>query len=902
MSPPLKLLVIEDVEADFLLIERHLRQQGLACLCRRVATAEEVIAALDEPGWDLVLSDYNLPGQSFRALLALFQARAPELPVILVSGSIGEETAVEMLKAGAWDFVLKDRLGRLVPAIEHALREVAARAERRNMERALRDSQADLNQAQTVGQFGSWRLDVRHNRLSWSREIYRMFGLPEGTPLSYEDFLAIVHPDDRAFVELRWRAALEGEPYDIEHRIVVWGQVRWIRERAELELAPDGTPSSALGTAQDITDRKQAEQELRLRGTALEAAANSIIITDTGGLILWVNSAFCALSGYSREEAIGRRPGALLKSGEHGAAFYRDMWHTITSGRVWHGELVNRRKNGEHYHEEMTITPVQDERGLVQHYIAIKQDITARHDAQVALADYHERLENARGEALELAQVKSDFLANMSHEIRTPLNAVLGLAQAGLREDMGRKSGATFARILEAGQLLLGVINDILDFSKIEAGKLSVEQVPVDLPLVVDQAADMMAERARDKGLQFSVEKAPDLPAGFLGDALRVSQVLINLLSNAIKFTEKGEIRLTAAREGAQLRFTILDTGIGIGQEHIERLFDAFEQQDTTTTRRYGGTGLGLAISLRLAHLMGGDITVDSTPGQGSRFTLSLPLAEAVPPTRTQTAEATADPRLAGLRILAAEDNSTNRLVLEELLAPEGVSLVQVENGRLAVETIAREGESAFDVVLMDIQMPEMDGYAATQALRQMAPRLPIIGLTAHALAEERDKILAAGMVAHVAKPVQMDLLVAAILQALRPDALPSAPSMPRPDSASGQSHVSGVFDVAPLMERYNGKTAFIERLLRSVLADHGPTPARLRSYADRADWEQGGFLAHNAKSVAGHLADLKVQNLAAEAERAAREGRPDAGARLTDLADAFQGLLALVEAHLGRV
>ncbi|MDX9995269.1 MAG: response regulator [Rhodocyclaceae bacterium] len=781
MQDPIQILVIDDSEADFRLVERQLRRQDVIARCVHAATPAALAERLAERAWDIVLADYHVPGLEFHEMLADIRRVAPAVPVLLVTGSIGEDHTVDLLRGGICDYVHKDRLGRLASAVRRCLRDAAESRDRAEMEKALRDSQADLHHAQAIGQIGSWRLDVRRNVLTWSPENHRIFGIPEGTPLSYDIFLACIHPDDREYVDRRWRAALKGEHYDVEHRLLIDGQVRWVRERADLEFGPDGLLSGGFGTTQDITDQKVVER---------------------------------------------------------------------------------------------------------------------------VLADYQDRLETARREALRLARVKSEFLANMSHEIRTPLNAVLGLAQAGMRQHVGHKSGTTFARILDAGELLLGIINDILDFSKIEADRLVVEKVPVDLAQVVERATAMVTARARDKGLGFAVRRAEDLPAGFLGDGLRVTQVLMNLLSNATKFTARGEVGLSVSRDAERLYFCVSDSGIGIAPEQLERLFDAFEQLDASTTRRYGGTGLGLAISRQLARLMGGDITVVSVLGQGSRFTLSLPLVEAALPARSTVQAATAGPRLIGLRILSADDSADNRLVLAELLEPEGALLTQVENGRLAVDAVGQAGAGRFDVVLMDIQMPVMDGYAATRALHKLVPDLPVIGVTAHALAEERERILAAGMVAHVPKPVHLDDLVDALLRATGRDAVPPAPTFAAPAAVSTSSRPSAL-DMPALLARYKGKADFVMRLLHTVRTNHADMPARLRGAAEAGDLEQAMLLAHSLKGISGNIAARETQALAHEVERACRDiaagvagAVPAAG--LLALADAFAALLSAIDAELG--
>ncbi|HEX4509070.1 MAG TPA: PAS domain-containing protein, partial [Burkholderiaceae bacterium] len=394
--------------------------------------------------------------------------------------------------------------------------------------------------------------------------------------------------------------------------------------------------------------------------------------------------------------------------------------------------------------------------------------------------------ERARLQAVELANAKSEFLANMSHEIRTPLNGLLGLAQIGLRDSRDTAVRDTFSAILRSGGLLLGIVNDVLDFSKIEVGKLSVELRPMSPRQLIEETVSLLRERAEAKHIDLTLELDPALPLQCAGDPLRTQQVLVNLLSNAIKFTETGGVCAWVGIEPAildlrasddaiantsprQIVFRVRDSGIGIEPAQMARLFRAFQQADTSTTRRFGGTGLGLAISRRLAQLMGGDIRVHSQPGIGSTFELRLPCTEQGSDFDFDDADTGWGERplrrLEGLRILVAEDNEVNQLVLARALDLEGASTVIVGDGRQAVNRILAEGRGAFDVVLMDIQMPEMDGYEATRRILELAPDLPVIGQTAHALQDERRECLAAGMVDHIAKPIDFKQLVETILR-----------------------------------------------------------------------------------------------------------------------------------------
>jgi len=519
-----------------------------------------------------------------------------------------------------------------------------------------------------------------------------------------------------------------------------------------------------------------AQSEASLR-QILDNAADAVFIARLDGAHTYVNKQACALLGYSPEKLLQLSPGDIVSSKSAGAK--HDAPPSGTGDLAhWHGEMDLIRHDGSAVPVEANSVVLPD--GSL---FSSCRDITIRKKNAAELEQYQtnlldmvtartRELVEARERAEHLSQVKSDFLANMSHELRTPLNGVLGFAEIGLRNNDGRhKTQEVFNKIIQSGRLLLNVINDILDFSKIEAGQLGIEDIPYAIEPLLQDSLDLVLKLAQEKGLKTELQCAPGLPAATRGDPLRVQQVLLNLLNNAIKFTEQGGVILSVRHDDGMLVIRVSDTGIGMTPTQQSQLFQPFIQADTSKTRKFGGTGLGLAISRKLVGLMEGHMSVESEAGKGSTFEVRLPYVQTsmdelhrVPPPANTKPSSDEPPSLSGLKILAAEDNEINRLLLKELLSDEGCQLTLAEDGQQAVDAVRAAGPNHFDLVLMDVQMPIMNGHDATRAIHGIAPDLNVVGQTAHALPEDREKCLQAGMVDQICKPLDADELIATIL------------------------------------------------------------------------------------------------------------------------------------------
>jgi len=674
-----------------------------------------------------------------------------------------------------------------------------------------------------------------------------------------------------------------------------------------------------LGLFRDITQRKATEEQVLKLSLAVEQSLEGIVITDLDANVEYVNEAFVRNSGYSREEIIGRNP-RMLQSGKTPQGTFTTLWSALDQGLTWQGEFINRRKDASEYVVAATITPLRQADGHVSHYVEVKEDVTEkkrtaeelerhRHHLEELVATRTRELAQAKAAAEAANEAKSAFVANMSHEIRTPLNAIVGLTHLLLRGHADPAQREKLAKIVDASQHLLLVINDILDFSKIDAGKLRLSSVDFAFDRMVDNVMSMIGPRARDKRLEIVVERH-DLPPVLVGDATRLAQALLNYLANAVKFTEQGKVTVSIAMveettTDLLARFEVTDTGIGIAPAKIADLFAAFEQVDASAGRRYGGTGLGLAITRRLARLMGGEAGAQSRLGQGSSFwftarmeksKLSLEELAEVP----AAAEHCLQAMPAGARILLVEDNPINQEVAMELLTGVGLKVEVANNGFKAVNKVCG---GSFDLILMDIQMPGMDGLEATRLIRALpgCATLPIVAMTANAFDEDRELCIDAGMNDFVAKPVDPEQLFGILLRWL-----PVA-AISRPTTAIATNALPAALVAIPGLDTelglkmLNGRLPAYLRLLRRYAVDHADDIARLRNGMARGERDVAMRLAHTLKGASGTLGVTSIQHLVAELEAAIQDGRDAAEIeRLTGgLETELQRLVAAICAAL---
>lgn len=662
------------------------------------------------------------------------------------------------------------------------------------------------------------------------------------------------------------------------------------------------------GIVRDVSERKQAEQALReseeqARKLSLVAARtdNAVVITDRMGCVEWVNEGFTRISGYEPKDIIGKTPGALLQRDDVDKDATTRIKRAMLNGRGFHEELLNYSNSGTPYWISMDAQPIFDESGEVQQYIAIEQDITERRQRE-------EDLEEARLRAEEASKAKSKFLAMMSHEVRTPLNGVIG-ALGLLREtDLNEQQHRYAETSRTSAESLLAIINDILDYSKMEAGKLDLEFTSFDVRDLIQSVKDTFSVRFAEKSLELRTEVDPTIPAFVVGDPARTRQILVNLVGNALKFTERGRVELDAralskGTNCVTVEFAVKDTGIGIAPDQQTHLFEEFSTGASPVSGVSEGTGLGLAISKRLISIMGGEIGLQSAPEIGSRFWFQIPYRIEDETTATNTrkfkeSNSIGAPESLNGRVLLVEDNPANQMISQAMLEKLGLRVDVVANGIEAVDAVK---ERPYDLVLMDIAMPEMDGLEATNRIRALSDdksTLPIVAMTAHAMHGDREKFLGEGLDDYLVKPVTRQQLIDCLSKWLYKTHEPSetkTSSTPAPETLFD----AGVFE--RLIEDVGEE--ILPELIDTFLGELNTRAEKLEQAASERDLPTLAAQAHPLKSSSANFGAMGLSQLASEIESTARAGEARAvkivEASIADMIKATRAaLLAVMEAR----
>ncbi|WP_024539778.1 PAS domain S-box protein [Comamonas badia] len=734
---------------------------------------------------------------------------------------------------------------------------------RQAMEDSLRQSEEQLRtlMENIPGITFRCRNDADWSMLLISPSVEALTGWPAEAFVAGRVHLeSLIHPhDSEAVKQAVQRAAAERRSYEIEYRLRHRnGQVRWVSENGRPSMDAQGQTLWIDGVMLDTTAAKARNAEFEGMLAAIGRSL-AVIELDMDGQVLSANGKFLELTGYALEDLQWRHYGRLCPPALLHDAAHQRGWERLQWAEPFAEEAQRLHKDGSVLWVQALYNPILDSDEVPFKVVQFVFDVTQRRQQQ--------ELRAAKEHAEQVGSARSHFLASMSHEIRTPMNAILGFTEALLDTPLTDSQRHQLGIVHSASQSLLQLLNDILDTARLERGAVALEVADFSLREVCRQALDTLRVLARPKGLSLVLDYPPALPDYFRGDSLRLQQVLLNLLGNAVKFTERGEVLLRVGFAHGQLGLEVHDTGIGMTAEQLERVFEPFSQADASTARRFGGTGLGTTIARQLVELMGGGISAASVPGQGSVFTVRLPLQQGQAP----RVAAVQRSLLPAMHLLVVDDVPHNLELLQTLLARDGHRVTQAGGGELAVLLCAAQ---RFDVVLMDLQMPEVDGFAATQRIRAQEQRgkrahLPIIALSASVLEEDRQHALDAGMDGFATKPLNLTRLYAEIARVLglQVQYVEAPPPPVAPAAAAGP--VPPV-DWAGGARLWGGDAAFL-RALRRFVGEQAQAPRQLAQLHARGQWPALAAQAHQLCGVAGHLALAPLLAVLRALEQAAR-------------------------------
>ncbi len=769
---------------------------------------------------------------------------------------------------------------------------------------------------------GIWDWDLTTNELFLSAKWKEQLGYRDDeVPNEYPSFERRIHPDDKPLIQAKIQRYLEGldQKYDLEFRLRHKdGSYRWIRSRGEAVRDANGIPTRMAGSHTDVTESKQAADEMQRLGRQLREVIDLvpayIFAKDIDGHFLMVNRALADVFNLTPEELVGRTERELGTPEEQIAEYSKTEQKVIDS----HTPLLVpneriRKKDGTIGWFQTMKMPYAHPGCEKPAILCVATDITERKQSENALLNANIEMEEAMARANQMAMqaevanvAKSDFLANMSHEIRTPMNGVIGMTSLLLDTPLNDEQRRYAEIIRSSGDSLLTLLNDILDYSKIEAGKLAVETTDLDLDKTLQEVIDTMGTRAQGKNLELTSILEPNISIHLRGDPARLRQVLNNLVGNAIKFTSQGSITIRVSNvplpPAAQqnplsvlLRFSVKDTGIGIPADKQELLFNKFSQVDPSTTRKYGGTGLGLAICKQLVELMGGSIGVISASGVGSDFWFCIPFElQAQPKPRVSCLPSSPNnaekPNILGgreVRVLLAEDNEVNQLVAQGMFGRCGLQADIVANGKKALEALASK---TYDIVFMDIQMPIMDGIETTRQIRSgkvtgpmpdcLLSKIPIVAMTAHAMQGDRQRFLDAGMDDYLTKPLNLESIQAVLDRWLCvKEKAPAVAPIPRPIPMEPLQPIvePTVFDKEGMIKRLMDDMPLAKMVCESFCRDIPKQLSTLQQQLKEGDLVAATRQLHTIKGASANVGGEALRALAFEMENIGREGNLDA-------------------------
>jgi PAS domain S-box-containing protein len=853
-SELLHIVLIEDNPSDAKLFELSLRKSMpggfnlIAC-----GNLDEGRKFLENNSTDVIVLDLSLPDSTGLSGFEFLHGAFPDLPIIVLTGSDNELSGISAVKQGAQDFLVKGKIEG-----QTLIRSITYGIERNRFLRELTHNSQKLEEAEITAKIGSWEQNMESGYTHWSPGMYPLLEFDNPTEKKPDQsILQFVDPRDQQRIRDEQKKVLAQEGFS--ERSNFWiitkkGNSKYLSAYIRKRIDEKGKLSGIYGTLQDISEMKKMQDQLK-RSEAqyrnlVEESGNMLYTTDTYGYFTFVNKKFRDIFGAAVQEFTTLSFDLIATEEWRQIAkdHYRNQHqHKIPQTTI---EIPVTAGDGSEIWVQL-VTTLVTKRGTITGFQTVVHDITD-------VVKANREMQRAAQLAEEAREMQKSFLANMSHEIRTPLNAILGFSNILKTSRLDSGQVEYVDAITISGENLLGIINDILDFSKIESGNLTIEYESLHLPSLLQNIKRVLQEKAHEKSLWLNINLEADVPEWIKADKIRMNQILLNLCANAIKFTDTGGVDiackiLSTGGENSLIEFRVKDSGIGIPPEKHELIFERFKQADNHTNRKYGGTGLGLSITRKLVELMEGRISVESMSGAGSTFIVTLPL-ETTPalPEQVEKKRELMPIIAPGVRILLAEDNDLNQKYALKILQKAGVYAEVVNNGQEALELLK---ERSFHLILMDLQMPVMDGYVATSFIRNVLKlATPIIAMTAHSMSEERKNCLSKGMDDYISKPFKPQELLGKIKSytVSVPQTRDVDTLAEKVTQRNGVDHHSLQFDLDTLREISDDDDDFVEESIRMVLKGLPADLNALDLCIQESGYDQGRKIAHKLKSSFG--------------------------------------------------
>jgi PAS domain S-box-containing protein len=781
-----KILAAGNKNEDLLIIKNLLSAVFTDIKLFLTLNSKEAIEICSRENPDLILLDQDMDGYEICQLIKK-ETLTHFTPVIMINGAEnGKESRIKALDCGADGFIAKPIDGpELIAQVKAMLRikestdrmrsekipfenlgTIPAEAlekkftEQKKIEETLLYEQYLMNSFMDNTPDSIYFKDLQCHFLRINKALAERIGL--ANPISAIgksdfDFFTAEHAQ-QAFADEQ-EIIKTGKPIIDKEEKETWigGKETWVSTTKMPFLSKEGKIIGTLGISRDITQRIKAGNQTKILNRTIEQSPVSIIITDCDGNIEYTNPKFTEVTGYSFEEVRGKNP-RILKSSTHPVEYYKNLWDTLLSGHIWRGEFLNKRKNNELFWESAVICPILDDKNQIINIIGIKDDITQKKKMLAELIQTKDKAE-------ENDRLKTAFIHNISHEIRTPMNAIIGFSEFLNNDALTSEKRSQIIQIITQNcNELLSIINDIVSISTVETGQEQISEDVINLNKIITAAYNQHKQKAATHNILFDYSLSlPDDKDFIVADESKLIQILNYLLNNAFKFTPKGHIKFGYKVKGKFIEFFVEDTGIGVSPEMHSEIFKLFRQVEYSHTRKFGGSGLGLTISKAYVELMGGKIWIDSQKDKGSSFHFTIPYLKGTYDLKTEEflTDQSKFQSSKPIAILAAEDEDFNFLLLKEILSNPDITLTRAENGQQVVDIFKKD--PSFDLILMDLKMPILDGYEATKIIREFNSQIPIIALTAYTLNSDKETALNCGCNDFISKPFKQKLLWAKI-------------------------------------------------------------------------------------------------------------------------------------------